>query len=318
MQTLRLAVSVVSVGLMVVVWGVASGQNYPNKPIRIVTAGAGGGSDFQARQIAQGISGPLGQPVIIENRGGGLTPEIVLRARHDGYTLSLSGANLWITPLLRKAPYEMKDFAPISLISREVNVLVVNPGVPVRSVKELISVAKSRPGELNYAATTIGGSQHLGAELLKSMAGVNIISVPYKSAAAAVTAVIGGEVQMLITDAGLVAPHVKSGKLRALAVSSAEPSALAPGLPTVSASGLPGYEWTLMSGMFAPAQTPASIINRLNQEIVRALRMSGVKERFLSAGIEIVASTPEELAAIVKSDTAKTAKVIKEAGIKVD
>ena len=313
----RLAVSMMS-GLVVVAWGIASAQSYPNKPIRIVTAGAGGGSDFQARQIAQGISGPLGQPVIVENRGGGLTPEILLRAGHDGYTVSLSGANLWITPLLRKAPYEMKDFVPISLISREVNLLVVNPGVPAKSVKELIALAKSKPGELNYAGTTVGGPQQLGAELFKSMAGVNIVSVPYKSAVAAVTAVISGEVQMLVIDAGLVAPHVKSGKLRALGVGSAEPSALVPGLPTVSASGLPGYEWSLMSGMFAPAGTPAAVINRLNLEIVRVLRTPEVRERFLNTGIEIVGSSPEEFAAIVKSDTAKTAKVIKEAGIKVD
>ena len=138
----------IAVGLVVLGAAAAWGEAYPNKPIRIVTAGAGGGSDFQARQIAQGISGPLGQPVIVENRGGGLTPEILLRAGPDGYTLSLSGANLWITPLLRKAPYEMKDFAPISLISREVNVLVLNPSLPAKSVRELIAWPKLRPGRL--------------------------------------------------------------------------------------------------------------------------------------------------------------------------
>ena len=167
-------------------------------------------------------------------------------------------------------------------------------------------------------SAAVGGSAHLAAELFKSMAGVNIVHVPYKGGAAAITALISGEVQLTITDAGLVAPHVKSGKLRALAVTSAEPSALAPGLPTVAASGLPGYEAVGMTGMFAPAKTPAAIINRLNQEIVRVLNLPDVKERFLNAGVEVVASSPEQFAAKIKSDIATISKVIKDAGIKTE
>ena len=179
-------------------------------------------------------------------------------------------------------------------------------------------MAKARPGELNYASGATGGSTHLAAELFKSMAGVNIVHVPYKGSAPAITALISGEVQLTITDVGLVAPHVKSGKLRALAVTSAEPSALVPGLPTVAASGLPGYEAVGMTGILAPAKTPAAIINRLNQEIVRVLNMPEVKEQFFNAGVEVVGSSPEQFAATIKSEIAKLGKVIKDAGIKVD
>jgi tripartite-type tricarboxylate transporter receptor subunit TctC len=188
----------------------------------------------------------------------------------------------------------------------------------VKSVKELIALAKAKPGVLNYSSSGTGGSTHLAQELFKAMAGVNIVHVPYKGTAATITALVSGEVQLTINDAGLVAPHAKSGKLRALAVTSAMPSALAPGLLTVAASGLPGYEWVGTTGMWAPVKTPGAIIDRLNQEIVRLLNGADVKQRFFNAGAEVVASSPEQFAAVIKSDIVRMGKVIKDAGIKVD
>jgi tripartite-type tricarboxylate transporter receptor subunit TctC len=297
---------------------VVSAQDYPLKPIRIITAGAGGGSDFDSRQIAQGISGPLGQSVIVDNRTTALAAEAVSKAPPDGYTLLVSGATLWIIPLLRKTPWDVSDFAPISLIERTVNIVAVHPSVPVKSMKELIALARARPGALNYSSGSIGGPAHLASELFKSMTGVNILHIPYSGTAPAITAVISGEVQLAIFDSGIVTPHMKSGKLRGLAVTSAEPSALTPGMPTVAASGLPGYEMTGMTGILAPARTPAAIINRLNQEIVRVLNQPDVKARFLAAEAEIVANSPEQFAAIIKADIVKSSKVIKDAGIKVE
>ena len=296
----------------------ACAQDYPNRPIRIVTSAAGGGSDFTARQVASGISPPLGQPVIVDNRAGGIiAAEVVAKSPPDGYTLTVQGA-LWIVPLLSKAPYEVSDFAPIVQTERIVNIVAVHPSVPAKAVKDLIALAKARPGELNYASVSIGGSTHLAMELFKSMAGVNIVHVPYKGAAAAVPALMSGEVQLMIFDAGVLAPHVKSGKLRALAVTSAQPSALFPELPTVTASGLPGYESGAMAGLFAPAKTSKAIIDRLNLEIVRVLNRTDVKERFMAAGLEVVASTPEEFTAAIKADTVRLSKVIKDAGIKLN
>lgn len=299
---------------------VASGQDYPVKPIRVVTASAGGGSDFVARQVAQGISGPLGQPVIVDNRGSGVLPgEFAAKAPPDGYTLLINGGSTWLLPLLQSSPYDgVRDFSPISIISRNVNVFVVHPSVPAHSIKELIALAKAKPGQLNYSLSSIGGGGHLAAELFKAMAGVNIVSVGYKGASPAVTGVIVGEVQLTVADAGLVKPHTKSGKLRALAVTSAEPTALAPELPTMAASGLPGYDAIGVTGVLAPSKTSPLIINRLNQEVVRFLKSPDIKERFLNAGEELVGSSTEQFAAKIASDMTKTSKLIKDLGIKVN
>ena len=247
-----------SVGLIPLGAVSVAAQDYPSKPIRIAAGNPGGGNDFAARVIAQGISGPLGQPVIVENRGQiALSAEVVARAPPDGYTLFVAGASLWITQLLQKTSYDvMRDFSPLSTISRDVFIVAVHPSLPVKSIKDLITLAKSRAGELNYANGQTGGTQHLATELFKSLAGVNIVNVPYKGNTAGITALISGEVQVIINDAGLVIPHAKSGKVRALAVTSAEPSLLVPWLPTVAASGLPGYESVGITGMLAPAKTP--------------------------------------------------------------
>ena len=305
---------------MILGTGMVCGQDYPNKPIHIFAGTPGGGNDFVARLIAQGISGPLGQTVVIENRGQvALSAEPVAKAPPDGHTLMVVGASLWVTPLMQKMSYDVvRDFSPISAISRDVFVVAVHPSLPVKSVKELIALAKAKPGELNEANGGTGGSQHLATELFKSMAGVNMVHVPYKGSSQAVTAAISGEVQLILTEVGLAMPHVKKGRLRALAVTSGTSSALVPELPTAAATGLPGYEAVGFTGMLAPAKTPEAVINRLNQEVVRFLNRADVKEQMISRGSEVVASSPAQFAATIRTEIAKTAKVIKDARIKVD
>jgi len=299
---------------------VVSGQTYPTRPLRIVTAGAGGGNDFSARLVAQGLDASLGQPVIVENRdgaGGAIAADLVAKAQPDGYTLLLYGSNFYTLPLLRKLPYDvLRDFAPITAVGSTPNVLVVNSSSAVMSVKDLIALAKAKPGELNSSAGGAGGSNHLAAELFKSMAGVNFLVVNYKSAGLALNAIIGGQAHMMFSTASAAAPHVKSGRLRALGVTTAQPSLLAPGMPTVAASGLPGYEAISVYGAFAPAKTPAAIVNRLNQEIVRFLNREDVKEKLLSVGIETIASSPQQLSTIMKAEMTRLGKVIKDTGIR--
>jgi len=310
---------ILSIAVIMLGASVVSGQTYPSQLIRIITGSVGGGSDFVARQIAQGLAPPLGQPAVVENRASIIASETVAKAPPDGYTLLVGGASVWQTPVMQKMNYDpVGDFSPISLISRDVFILAVHPSLPVKSVKELIALANARPGELNYAGGSTGGTTHLAGALLTSVAGVNIVNVPYKGTAPAVAALLSGEVQLAINEAGLITPHVASGKVRALAVTSATPSALVPSLPTVAASGLPGYEWIGMTHLLAPAKTTAAIINRLNQEIVRFINVPEVKERFLKAGSEVVGNSPQEFAAIIKADMVKITKVIKDAGIKFD
>ena len=315
----RFIAGISSVVLLALGASVACGQAFPNKPIRILTGSPGGGSDAIARQIAQGISGPLGQQVIVMNYGGGRTADVLLQSPPDGYSISVNGNNTWTATLFRKLGYDaVRDFAPVTLVARDVNVVAVHPSLPVKSVKELIALAKARPGQLNFASSTFGSPQFMGTEIFKSMAGINIVGIPYKGVRPGLTALVSGEVQMIIADPGLVGPLAEAGKLKVLAVTSVAPTALAPGLPTVGASGLPGYEWVGLTGMFVPIKTPKNIIARLNEEIVRFLNRPEVKERFLSDGNEVVASTPEEFDAAIKTDRSKVAKVVKDAGIKLE
>ncbi len=314
----RLAAGLLAVGLTVVAVDKATSQDYPAKPVRIVTGLVGGAADVFARLVGQGITPPLAQPMVIDNRGGGLIPgDVVAKAPPDGYTLLLTGGNLWITALLQESPYDaVRDFAPISELVRTATILAVHQAVPAKSIRELIALAKSRPGELNYSSGQIGGAAHLAGELFKSMAAVNILHVPYKGNPQQITALLSGEVQMSIADVGLLMPHVKNGRLRALAVTSPQPSAMAPGLPTVSASGLPGYKSGAIYGMWAPARTARPIIDRLNQEILRYLRTPEAKAKMFEAGADIVGSSPEEFAETIKSDIATWGKLIKDVGIK--
>jgi len=300
--------------------GVVSGQQYPAKPVRILTAQVGGGTDFVARLIAQGLTETLKQPVIVENRGGNvvLSAEAVAKAPPDGYTLLIYAATLWVAPLLAPMPYDaVRDFAPITLATRAPNMLVVHPSVPARSVREFVALAKAKPGMLNYGGSTIGSTTHLAVELLKSMAGIDLVRVPYKGQGPMFTALMAGEIQLTITSGAALLPHVKSGRMRALGVTSARPSPLFPGMPTVAAA-VPGYESQTVFAVLAPAATPAAIVNLLHQEIARTLGRPDVKERVMAAGNEVVASSPGETAAAIRADAERMGKLIKQAGIRAE
>jgi tripartite-type tricarboxylate transporter receptor subunit TctC len=300
----------------------AIAQTYPVKPLRVITAEPGGGNDFAARVIGQAIAPKLGQPWIVDNRGGAggaIAAEAVAKAPPDGYTLLVYAGNVWTIPLLRKnVRYEVKDFAPVTWAARSPSTLVVHPSLPVRTVRDLIALAKTRPGQLSYGSGGAGASTHLAAELFKSMAKVDILWVPYKGNGPAMNDLIAGQVQIMFGTAGTVTPHVSSGRVRAIAVTSAEPSVLAPGLPTIAASGLPGYESISIYGVFVPAGTPEPIVRQLNLAIVSVLNTPEVRERFLNVGMEVVGSTPEQFAVAMKADEARLRKVISEAGLRAD
>jgi tripartite-type tricarboxylate transporter receptor subunit TctC len=315
----RLVVPLFAIGTIFFGARAVSGQEYPSKPIRFVTTGVGASTDFAARVMAQGLLDSAGWQVVVDNRGSTIiASEAVSKAPTDGYTLLVMTDGLWRGPLLQKMPFDpVKDFAPISLTSRSPNVLVLHPSLPVKSVKELIALAKSRPGELNYGAGAIGASTHLASELFNLMAGVKIVHVPYKSSGQALNALLAGQLQVMFATTGGVTPHIKSGRLRALAVSTAQPSAVVPNLPTIAAAGgLPGYESASTAAVFAPAGTSERITSLVSREILRALNRPEVKERFFSQGVEVVGATPEQTAAFVKSDMATTARIIKQAGIR--
>ena len=304
--------------VLVGIAGVASAQSYPVKPVRIVTTVTGGSQDLTARLIAPKLAERLGQQFIIDNRGGLISMEIAAKAPADGYTLLLASGSLWTSQFLRDhvAWDPIRDYSPITLLVTSPNILVVHPSLPARSVTGLIALARARAGELNYSSGQAGSSSHIAGELFKSMAGVNIVRVAYKGQGPAMLSLITGESQVSFPNAASAGPFMKSGKLRALAVTTAQPSALAPGLPTVAAAGLPGYESSAILGMFAPARTPAPIIGQLNLEIVRALNNADVKQRLFDSGAEVVAGSPAELTAAMKSEMAATGKLIKDVGIR--
>jgi tripartite-type tricarboxylate transporter receptor subunit TctC len=294
--------------------GAAAGADvYPNKPVRIVTAQPGGGVDYTARVLGQGLAAKYGQSVVIENRGGAATipAQNVSFAAPDGYTLLVHNSTIWTAPLFEKLPEYMADLTPVVLASRSPNLLVVNPNVAARSVKELIALAKANPGGLNYASGPVGAANYLGAELFNHMAGVQIVRIGYKGGAPAISDLIAGQVQIMFATIGTVVQHVKSGRLVALAVTGAEQTALAPGVPTVAASGLPGYELIAIYGLFAPAKTPPAIIASLNKTSNEVLAQADVKERFFAAGMESGGGTPREFGAAVKADIARIARIVK-------
>src|SRR5262245_29461374 len=283
----------------------AHAQQYPSKTVRIVASEAGGSGDFVSRVIAQGLTATFGHQVIVENRGGGvIAGDVVAKAPPDGYTLLLYGNTLWLLPLMRKqVPYDpYRDFAPITLAARGVNVLVVHPSLPVKSVKDLIALARTRPGQLNFSTAAPGTVNHLAGELLKSLAKINIVRVSYRGSASALTAVMSGEVQMTFGAAAPVRLHIQSGRVRALAVTTATRSPSYPDLPTMAEAGVPGFEAVSVHGVFAPAKTPDPIVARLNQEIVRVLQSADAKERFAVIGVNPVGSTPVQLATTIKEE----------------
>ena len=299
----------------------AQAQAYPTKPIRIVTSEVGGTADSIARLVAQGLTAGLGQQAIVDNRGSGVIPgEIVARARPDGYTLLSFAGTFWLQPLLRKkVPYDpVSDFAPITTTVSLPTLLVVHPSVAATSVKELIALAKAKPGELNCGSGAVGSPNHLAAALFKSMTGVNMVTINFRGTGPAVLGLLSGQVQLMFSNGVAVMPHVNAGKLRALGVASAKPSPLTPGVPAIAESGVPGYESSIMSGFWAPAGTPPAIVERLNRETVRFLNTAEVRDRLFKLGAEPAGSTPAELGAFVKADLAKWARVTKEAGIRAE
>ena len=294
----------------------AAAQQYPAKVIRIVTSEPGSTTDILARVAAQGLTPALGRQVIVDNRGT-IGAEHVAKSPPDGYTILFYGSSVWTMQFFRKLTYDpVKDLAPISAGMAQAIVLVVHPSLPVRNVKELIALARARPGQLNYGAGSVGATPHLAMELFKQLAKVNIVRVAYKGTGPATLALLSGEVQAMFTGAGSVMPsYVKQGKMRAIAVATAKPSPLTPGLPTVAASGLPGYEFTSVAGFFAPAGTPTPILTLLSQEITKVLAKPEVKAQFASSGVDVFGTTPEEFGARVKSDIDRWGKLIAETGI---
>ncbi len=297
-------------------------QNYPNRPIRLVVPSSPGGtSDILGRIMAHKLGVLLGQQVVVDNRAGAsgiIGVDLVAKSAPDGYTLLITPASISINPsIYKKLPYDaMRDFAPISQLMVTPNVLSLHPSVPATSVKGLIALAKSRSGQINFGSGGTGQSTHLSMELFMSMAGIKMIHIPYKGAAPGMISLLSGEIELMMLSLPTVIQSLKTGKLRALAVTSLKRSQTMPDIPTIAESGLPGYDASNWFSILAPAGTPRPISDRLYQEIARALRADDVKERVFAEGAEVVGSTPEELGSYIKSETQKWAKVIRAAGIK--
>jgi tripartite-type tricarboxylate transporter receptor subunit TctC len=317
--TLALAIALPGIAVQ------AHAQAYPSQPIKIIVPfTAGGTTDILARTIGQKLSEAWRQPVIVENRpgaGGNIGADVVAKAKPDGYTILMGtiGTQSINASLYAKMPYDAaKDFAPITLVAMVPNVLVVHPAVNARTVGELVALAKAKPGELNFASSSTGGSPHLSGEMFKQMTGANIVHVPYKGSAPAITDLLGGQVSLMFDNLPSALPQVKAGKLRALGVTSARRSQAAPDIPTIAESGVPGYEVDSWFGILAPAATPKEIVSKLNVEIVRILKIPEVRERLLEQGAEPVGDTPEHFAEHIRRETAKWARVVKASGAKAD
>lgn len=301
----------------------AIAQDYPARPIRfIVPFPAGGLGDVVARVLGQRLTEAWGQQVVIDNRagaGGTIGVQTAARATADGYTLVLGTSSTHATgpALYPDVPYDpVRDFAPISLSVLIPNILVAHPSVPVHSIKELIQLAKSRPGQITFASNGTGTSSHIAGELLKRAAGIDLVHVPYKGAGIAINDALGGHVQLLFGGISTSLPHVKTGRLRALAVTSLTRSAAAPDVPTVAEQGLPGFEVVHWMGALAPATTPKPLVTRLHAEMARAVSTPEQKERFARLGLDSVGGTPEQFTAFIKAEIAKWSKLFREAGIK--
>jgi len=303
--------------------GVAVAQDYPNRPIRlIIPYGTGGVTDITARVIAPRISDNLGQQIVVENRpGGAAIPgfDLVAKARPDGYTAVLATTALAANPILfRKLPYDAeKDLAPVSLVATAPTVLVVHPSVPAHSVKELIALAKSKPGALNYGSAGNGSDNHLITELFKNATGIDVLHIPYKGGGAVMTDLVGGQVAFVFAVLPAAHPYISSGRLRALGVSSLKRSAALPDVPTISEAGLPGFNSNAWLGILVPAGTPANVIDRLHVATVKALERPEVSERLTTLGLVPVGSTPAQLGAHLKFEMARWAKLAQEAKFEV-
>ena len=293
-------------------------STYPSKPVRIVTIGPGGTNDVATRLLAQALIGPLNQQVIVENRPSGVIPgETVAKAVPDGYTLLFAGGTLWVTPLMQdRVPYDaIRDFAPISLVYSVPYLLVAHPSLPIKSVKELIALAKARPGEINYSVSNAGSSSSLAGALFTYMTGVNLVRIPFRSQSARTASLLAGEVQLEFGSIGGMVPYLKAGKVKPLGVTSLTPSPQFPGVPPI-AQTVPGYELISTSGLLAPAKTPPDIITRLYQETARAVNQAELKSKFMGYGVDVIGSTPDHFAVHIKGEVDRISKVVKAMGLR--
>lgn len=299
-----------------------SGQDYPTKPVRFVVPFVPGGpTDIQGRMLGEKLTQQFGQQVIVDNRGGAggnIGMELVARAPADGYTIVIATVGTWaVNPHLYKLSFDVvRDFAPIIQVSSSPGVLVVHPSVPVKNVKELIALARAKPGQLNYGSSGVGGFGHISGELFTLMTKTKMTHIPYKSSAPSLTDLISGQIQVLFNNAISTVPFVKSGRVRALATTGATRSSALPNLPTVAEAGVPGYENSSWSAIGAPAGTPRPIIERLNKTFADILKMPDIQQKHADVGAQIIGGTPEQFHAYLKAEVAKFGKLVKAAGIK--
>ncbi|MEQ1774133.1 MAG: tripartite tricarboxylate transporter substrate binding protein [Burkholderiales bacterium] len=322
MSQIRLVAIAFFAPLLVV--GVAAAQTWPAKPVRVVIPWPPGGSnDVVGRIVMQKVGESLGQQFVVDNRpgaSGAIGSEPVAKAPPDGYTIMVhSTTHLGNAHLYKKLPYDtLKDFAPVGMLAAQPGALATHPSLPVNSVKEFIALAKARPGQINYSSSGNGSAPHLSMALLTSMAGINLVHIPYKGGAPQVTALVGGEAQASLATVSTVIVHVRSGRLRALGVSSAKRSAILPDVPTIAEAGVPGYEMSPWIGIYAPANTPKAIIDKLNAESNKALKHPDVANSLTNQVLDPQPSTPEEFAQRIRIDYEKYGKLIKMAGVKID
>ena len=324
-MTTRFQVCCVCAALLAIPAGATLAQTYPAKPVRmIVPFPAGGATDIVARLISQKLTESWGQQVIVDNRagaGGTIGSDVAAKSPTDGYTLLMgtSSTHAIAPSLYSKLPYDpVRDFSPVTLIASATILLAVHPSVPAKNTRELIALAKKQPNVLSFASSGSGGISHLVGEHFKSVAGVQMLHVPYKGDTPALIDLVSGQVHLMFGTAVSFLPYVKSVRLNALAVTNPKRSPIVPNAPTVSESGLPGFEALQWFGIFVPAGTSRDVVTRLNAEIVKAVKLPDVRERLTGLGAEVVGSTPEQFAAFQKADTAKWAKVVKESGAKID
>ena len=322
-RTMQLASRLAVFVLLAVAAATAPAQSYPTKPIRLlIPSPPGGGTDILGRIFKEGFQDLWGQPVVVDNRGGAsgrIAAAAAAKANPDGYTLFFTYGGVMTTglPLFQKLPYDpLRDFAPVAMIAHVPGVLVAHPSFPVKTVAELIKLAKMKPGALTHGASSIGASSHLNMELFKQMAGIDMLMVSYPGDAPALTALLGGHVQFAFNNVVAAWPHIQSGKLRPIAVATAQRVATLPDVPTVAESGLPGYEGLLFYALFAPSRTPAAIVTRLNEAVTRIKQLPAVKQQLATLGAIPVDMTPEALGAMVKAELDKWTRVIRAGNIK--
>jgi tripartite-type tricarboxylate transporter receptor subunit TctC len=316
--------AVTAAGLILCAFSATAGDTYPSKPITwVVPFPPGGAMDVMARTLGDKLSQSMKQPVVVENRpgaGGSIGSGVVARSAPDGHTIMIVSIGHAVNPsIYPKLSYDAtRDFEPVSLVGIVPNILVAHPSLKANNVKELIALAKAEPGKLSYASAGNGTTVHLAAELFNSMAGLDILHVPYKGSAPAVTDLMGGQVNIMFDSVSSAKPYIQSGKLKALAVTTSKRSSIFPNVPTMAEAGLPGYELSGWYAVFVPAKTPKPIVDRLNAELVKALKQDDVRARFTQIGAEPVGSSPQQLANTLKTETARWAKIVRERNIKAD